>query len=391
MYRRAVPPPPGRWPDGRSGIPELEPPIRIGRWNVSWIFPALLLVGVVVADWNAAEHLRIVTWIAVVPVFAAVMCGVATTVGFAVATIATAAVLEQALQHRYPITLSDFLLVATASALSVGASALRVRAYRQVRRLENAAQATRLAVLRPIPPRIGGVETADAYLAADRAAKVGGDFFDVQPTPHGARVLLGDVQGKGTNAVDAAAALLSAFRESAYYEADLNVVAQRLESRMRRHNHYVSLLGERGERFATAVLVGLPPTDTGWLELVNFGHAGPLGVTDERVWSLPEAEGAPLGMTELTGELPPVRRVDFPASATLLLFTDGVTEARDRRGAFLPLVDELRTAVDTSPSALVTLVKDAVLRHTGRRLTDDTAILAVRRDPDPPPDDGSYG
>ncbi|WP_234313598.1 PP2C family protein-serine/threonine phosphatase [Streptomyces sp. NBRC 109706] len=382
--------PPGRSPDGGSDIPELEPPIRIGGWNVSWIFPALLLVGVVVADWNAYEHLRIVTWIALAPVFAAVMCGVLTTIGFAVVTVVTAAVLEQVLHHRYPITLSDFLLVATASALSVGTSALRVRAYRQVRRLEDAAQATRLAVLRPIPPRVGGVETADTYLAADRAAKVGGDFFDVQPTPHGARVLLGDVQGKGTSAVDAAAALLSAFREAAYYEADLAVVAERLESRMRRHNHYASLLGERGERFATAVLVGVPPQDTGWLELVNFGHAGPLAVTDERVWSLPEADGAPLGMTELTGELPPVRRVDFPASATLLLFTDGVTEARNPSGEFLPLVDELRGAVDTSPAALVTLVEEAVLRHSRRRLTDDTAILAVRRDPDPPAEGASY-
>ncbi|WP_226961433.1 MULTISPECIES: PP2C family protein-serine/threonine phosphatase [Streptomyces] len=369
-----------------SDVPALEPPITVGRWNVSWILPALLLVAVVVADWNAAEHLRIVTWIGLVPVFAAATCGLWTTAGFAVATLVTAGLLEQSLNHRYPIGLSDSLLVATACVLSVFASGLRVRAYRQVRQLEDAAQATRLAVLRPIPARIGGVETANVYLAAERATKVGGDFFDVQPTPHGARVLLGDVQGKGTSAVDAAAALLSAFRESAYYEADLAVVAERLENRMRRQNHYVSLLGERGERFATAVLVGLPVEDRGWLEMVNFGHAAPLAIARERVWELPEGDGAPLGLTELTGALPPVRRVAFPAEASLLLYTDGVSEARDRRGRFLPVVDELRGASDTAPQALVERLEEAVLRHTGGRLTDDTAILAVRRDPDPPPE-----
>lgn len=368
-----------------SDIPALEPPITVGRWNVSWIMPASLLVIVVIADWGASEHLRIVTWVALVPAFAAAMCGMWTTAGFAVASLVTVVLLEQSLNHRYPIGPSDFLLVVTASVLSVVAAGLRARAYRQVRQLEDAAQATRLAVLRPIPARIGGVRTANVYLAAERAAKVGGDFFDVQPSRYGVRVLLGDVQGKGTSAVDAAAALLSAFREAAYHEAELGMVAKRLESRMRRHNRYVALLGERGERFATAVLVGLPAKDTGWLEMVNFGHEAPFAITPDRVWALPEGDGTPLGLTELTNELPPVRRVPFPTEATLLLYTDGVSEARDRSGRFLPVADELREATDTTPGALVALVEDAVLRHTGGGLTDDTAMLAFRRDLDPPP------
>ncbi|GAA3853557.1 PP2C family protein-serine/threonine phosphatase [Streptomyces sedi] len=369
-----------------SDVPALDPPITVGRWDVSWTLPAALLLLIVVADWRAPEHMRIVTWVGLVPAFAAGMCGVWTTAAFAVVCLGTVIGLEQSLDHQYPMGVSEFLLVVTACVLSVLASALRLRANRQVRRLEDAAQATRLAVLRPIPPRIGGVRTANVYLAAERAAKVGGDFFDVQPTPFGPRVLLGDVQGKGTSAVDAAAALLSAFRETAYYEADLAVVAERLEHRIRRQNQYVSLLGESGERFATAVLVGLPPEDSGWLEMVNFGHEAPYAITGERVWALPEGEGTPLGLTELTGRLPPVRRVAFPGEATLLLYTDGVSEARDRNGTFLPLAEELAGASDTSPRGVVELVEHAVLRHTRGRLTDDTAVLAVRRDPDPPAD-----
>ncbi|MDT0270797.1 PP2C family protein-serine/threonine phosphatase [Streptomyces sp. DSM 44915] len=376
---------PRRWWATDPDVPVLEPPIRAGRWNVSWLLPSVLLASLVVADWTAPEHLRIVTWLGLVPALAAATCGVWTTVGFALGTLVTVGWLEYSLDHRYPVGLSDFLLVVTACVLSVLASALRLRAYHLVRQLEDAAQATRLAVLRPIPSRIGGVETANLYLAAERATKVGGDFFDVQPSPYGPRVLLGDVQGKGTSAVDAAAALLSAFREAAYYEADLAVVAERLESRMRRHNRYMALLGERGERFATAVLVGLPARDTGGLEMVNFGHEAPYAVTPERIWALPEGDGAPLGLTELTGALPPVRRVPFPAEATLLLYTDGVSEARNRANQFLPVEEELGRATDTAPRALVGLIEEAVLRHTGGRLTDDTTLLAVRRDPRPPP------
>jgi hypothetical protein len=85
--------------------------------------------------------------------------------------------------------------VVAAGVLAVFAAWLRQRALAHLLSVENAAEATRLAVLRPIPPGAGGLESASAYLAADSTARVGGEFFDVQ--------------GKGTSAVDAAAALLA--------------------------------------------------------------------------------------------------------------------------------------------------------------------------------------
>jgi serine phosphatase RsbU (regulator of sigma subunit) len=69
----------------------------------------------------------------------------------------------------------------------------------------------------------------------------------------------------------------------------------------------------------------------------------------------------------------------------LLLVTDGVTEARDGDGVFFPLRSYLSRAIAadpraaTDPVALVRLVHDGVLGHTGGHLDDDTTIFAVRR------------
>ncbi|MDT0308604.1 PP2C family protein-serine/threonine phosphatase [Streptomyces sp. DSM 44917] len=361
-----------------------EPALRVRGRNVSWLLPAALLLGISAGDWNAPQDFRIITWLVLVPGLAAAVCGVAATVLFALATDVAYVLLDTSWDWQYREGPADGWLVLAGGILAVPACWLRVRARDLMMRVERAADATRLALLRPVPPGAGGLETAAVYLAADVAARVGGDFYDVQPSPHGPRVLLGDVQGKGTSAVDAAAAVLSAFREAAYYERDPAEVARRLESRMRRHNAYAAATGQHDERFATAVLLSFPGAgEDGWADLVNFGHPGPLVLgPGGRVRTLPEATGPPLGLAALAGGLPPVRRVRLAPEETLLMFTDGVTEARDGEGTFLPLGERLAAfRGEPEPGAVVDHVRRAVLRHTGDRLADDTAILAVRLPP----------
>ncbi len=382
-------------------------PLQAGRWNLSWILPALLLVAIVVGDWNSSGHLRVVTWIVLVPGIAAALCGVVMTTVFATASAVSYAVLDSASDYRFQQGQADFLLVVAGGLLAVLAAWLRKRAYARLLSLESGAEATRLAVLRPLPVHTGDLLLSSAYLAADVDAQVGGDFFDVQPSPHGTRVLLGDIQGKGASAVDAAAALLGTFREAGYYE-ELDLVADRLDNRMRRHNQYSSELGQPFERFATAVLIGFPPAGEDWIDVVNFGHPAALVVGPAGVRALPEGTGPPLGLSLVAGGRSPVLRVPFSRRDTLLLFTDGVTEARDGSGRFLPLTERLERYLeaegDTAPGALVRVVEDAVMWHTRGRLADDTAILAVtlapgggfvppgRTTPDPaPPDYGPDG
>ncbi|MGC5564916.1 PP2C family protein-serine/threonine phosphatase [Streptomyces sp. FR-108] len=367
--------------------------LRVRGRSVAWAPPLLLLVAIAVIDSNTSGEFRVISWIVLVPGIAAAICGVRGTAVLAALALVTYIEVDAAWPHQDQTGLPDFILVAVGGALATTACAVRVREERRALHMRDVADTTRRTVLRPMPTPWAGLDHAAAYLAADSEARVGGDFYDIQPGPHGTRVLLGDVQGKGLPAVDAAAALLGTFRESAYHEASLAVVAERLEVRMRRQRQYVADLGEepaRGvERFATAVLVGFPPpgaADDGYIEVVNFGHEPPLVAGPSGVRPLPPGDGLPLGFGGLAGpssDVPPVHRVPFAPDETLLLVTDGVTEARDADGVFFPLHERVALAVSLDPGAahpghLVELVREGTLRHSTGHLVDDTTIFAVR-------------
>jgi len=217
--------------------------------------------------------------------------------------------------------------------------------------------------------------------------------------------------------VEAAATLLGTFREAAYHEPLLRTVSDRLEIRMLRHVHYSAALGyDEADRFATAILVGfpkaasggptrrdsascppegtgvpegpVPPAPPGTVQVINFGHEPPLVISPEGVRSLPLGDGLPLGLSELAYDPPSLLDVVLDLGETLLLVTDGVTEARDSAGVFFPLRDSVTRAVADDPSTadpqnLVEFVRDATLRHCGGRLADDTTIFAVRRQQPP--------
>ncbi|MFG3033978.1 PP2C family protein-serine/threonine phosphatase [Streptomyces sp. NPDC048253] len=390
--------------------------LQIRGRSVTWLVPLVMLVAITYADFHTTGEFRIVSWCVFVAAIAAALCGVWTTALFAVLALLTYVTSDAAWPSEYREGAADFVLVLVGGVLSVLAASVRVRAERRMLHMMNIAETTRRTVLRPLPPRWGGLDHAAVYLAADAEARVGGDFYDIQPGPHGTRVLLGDVQGKGLGAVEAAAALLGTFREAAYHEADLATVAGRLETRMRRHRAHTAALGwADGDRFATAVLIGFPGRGTGVegengvvgvegvegvegenevavgepgvVEIVGFGHEPTLAVGGPQgVRALPNGDGLPLGLGELVAPdagPPPVLRVAVAPGETLLLVTDGVTEARDGAGEFYPLAEEVAAGLardprTAEPGRLVAFVRDGTLRHCRGRLADDTTVFAVR-------------
>ncbi|MGW2701477.1 PP2C family protein-serine/threonine phosphatase [Streptomyces sp. NPDC001340] len=359
--------------------------LRIRGRSIAWVPPLLLLVGIVLLDINTSEQFRIVSWIVLVPGIAAAICGPWGTAAFAVLSLVTYFVVDNSWPDAYRAGAGDFVLVALGGALGVLASVVRMRREQQMLHIRDIAETTRRTVLRPLPPVWAGLEQAGVYLAADVEAQVGGDFYDIQPGPHGTRVLVGDVQGKGLGAVETAAALLGTFREAGYHEADLATVAERLEVRMVRHRRHTTALGrDDGDRFATAVLLCFPAGSRDTIELINFGHEPPLAVGPHGVRILPGGDGLPLGFGDLGLGRPPLHRMPFGPEETLLIVTDGVTEARDGAGEFYPLAREVARAVEADPGRaeprrLVRRVRDGVLLHSGGRLEDDTTVFAVRR------------
>ncbi|MFE9920535.1 PP2C family protein-serine/threonine phosphatase [Streptomyces sp. NPDC005774] len=378
--------------------------------SVAWVPPLLLLVTIAVIDYHTTGEFRIVSWIVLVPGIAAAICGVWGTAVFAALSIVTFTTVDNAWPHEFQTGLPDFILVAVGGVLATLACTVRVRGERRALHMRNVADTVRRTVLRPLPPFWGGLEHAGVYLAADAGARVGGDFYDIQPGPYGTRVLVGDVQGKGLGAVETAAALLGTFREAGFHEPELAVVAERLEERMLRHRGYTAALGRaEGDRFATAVLLGFPadrPATAGprpvrshaWgpgtagpgtagpgtVEAVVFGHEPPLAVGPGGVRPLPVTSGLPLGLRELDPAPVRVHRLPLAADETLLVVTDGVTEARDAAGTFYPLAEDVARAVaqdarTAEPARLAVVVRDGTLRHSGGHLNDDTTVFAVRR------------
>lgn len=275
--------------------------------------------------------------------------------------------------------LTELATVLTVSGLAMLINIVVRRGTEQLASARGIAEAAQRAVLPTPAERIAGLHVSASYEAAQADAFIGGDLYAVQDTPYGVRLAVGDVRGKGIGAVEAVAVVLGAFREAAESEPSLEGVARRLERALAREGNRRDSL-DAVEGFTTCVLGEIPP-GAGLLRLVNRGHPEPLLLyADGGLAVLAPAEPAlPLGMGDLASWPDRVQEWPFPPGATLLLYTDGLTEARDGAGAFYDPADRLRGRVFPGPDELLSALGSDVRRHTGGAATDDMALLAVAR------------
>lgn len=266
---------------------------------------------------------------------------------------------------------SRLAVVAIISAMAVVVAAMRCRREERLARMTAIAHATELALLPPLPPQLTGIGIAARYLSATREASVGGDLYEVIPTGHGIRAIIGDVRGNGLEAIQLAGQVLGAFRRSAIATPSMEQVAREVGEAIGPH------LGD--EDFVTAVLAEIAPADG--LTIVNCGHHPPLLRHDGEMKPLTAGEPAlPLGLAE---EFSAFTAAWSPGDR-LLLYTDGLIESRDGDGAFLPQ-REIATALAAPDCnrALDTLMT-AVHRHTGGHANDDIALLLLEHGALPP-------
>ncbi|MGV9728264.1 PP2C family protein-serine/threonine phosphatase [Streptomyces albogriseolus] len=250
------------------------------------------------------------------------------------------------------------------------ASALRARRERVLAAVRSVAETAQHVLLQPVPDTVGPFQVAVRYSAAAAEARIGGDLYALVPTPHGVRMIVGDVRGKGLPAVGTAALVLGVFREAAYDEPDLLDVVCRIERSLARN------LG--GDDFVTAVVAGCP--EPGRLETVNCGHAPPLLIRGAEVTAVePVHPAPPLGLRALSDDAPRLQVVPFGDGDQLLLYTDGVTEARDADRAFYPLAEGLTRHLYDEPARTLAALHEDLLDHVGGRLHDDAALLLLRR------------
>ncbi|WP_405014084.1 PP2C family protein-serine/threonine phosphatase [Kitasatospora sp. NBC_01539] len=343
--------------------------------------PAALFVGGML--WNELDTVDY--WgdplMAAACVTAGALLSLPVTIAFGVATVL--GVLALTVQDGSWGTTAGYLeLLNTALAALIGVWVNRVIA-RHGRRLDavrSVAEAAQSAVLPPPPSAVGPLVVAAGYQAAGTEARIGGDAYAVQRTPYGTRVLIADVRGKGLRAVRAVSVLLGSFRELAVRAEDLTALADGLERSLMREVVDSDQSDEevRAEGFITALIGELDPGG-GTLRLVNCGHPAAYLLNGGQVRTLTPAEpGLPLGMGALGGPRPQPDTWPLTAGDTLLLITDGVTEARDAGGEFY---DPAKRLPDLGPlhgpQQVVDSVFADVARWTGGPRDDDMAVLAV--------------
>lgn len=123
------------------------------------------------------------------------------------------------------------------------------------------------------------------------------------------------------------------------------------------------------------------------LRLINCGHPPPLLLRDGRAVPLyGERTALPIGLGGLAGAPDyEVETFPFAPGDLLLLHTDGVSEARDDKGTFYPLVERAGAWSEGTPQQVLRQLRADLLAHTNGRLGDDAAAVAVRRLPARPP------
>jgi PAS domain S-box-containing protein len=246
-------------------------------------------------------------------------------------------------------------------------------------------------------PELDGLETACRYVPAKPLkaqgqgiqTQVGGDWYDVIPLSAGrVGIVIGDVEGRGARAAAIMGQLRAALRALAQDDKSPAEILRKLDEWCRTLGE-VEVDAHGGQSPQTPIASCAYLVYDAWsreLSFANAGHDAPLIIVDGDVRQMEiEHRGVLLGVrAKGVGGVPPFReeRRTLPPGATLVFYTDGLTERRTREdGGVYPeeeTVAMVSAAVAAAAGKDVDAVADAAKDAVPGDIADDMAIVVVR-------------
>ncbi|WP_225802921.1 PP2C family protein-serine/threonine phosphatase [Streptomyces sp. NK15101] len=350
------------------------------QFNLGRALPFLALILTVVADLATPDGERFDRLLVIAPALAAVTWSVRGTVGIGLLAMVVRLLLVPTRGAPTRELLVSEAVIAAVTALAAWVSRVRTRYERDLREVTAVAEVVQRVVLRPLPERLGRFDLHLLYVAAAAKARIGGDFYEAVRIPGAVRVMLGDVQGKGLGAVETASVLLGSFRAAVNEARDLADLADRLDEGLARYGAW-DPDSDAAERFATVVLVELPD-GRDVARLLSCGHPAPLLQRATGVEPVHFADPSlPVNLAGLADSHHRIEEVPFGPGDRLLLYTDGVSETRDRAGTFYPLELRLGGWAREPAAELPELLHRDLSAYGADGLDDDVAAVLVVRPP----------
>src|SRR5581483_3670802 len=212
------------------------------------------------------------------------------------------------------------------------------------------------------------------FVGANRPCRtVSGDYFDFVVRPDGKiYFVIADVSGKGVTAGLMMAGLQAAFRIYAKNDPDPAQLVSQLN---------VTLKENLPQSKFVTLFLGRLDTKNGLVEYANAGHTPPLLMGKNQVTELGETD---LLLGVVTNAEYTLRTLQLDRGDSLILFTDGVTEAEDADGSEFGstlLAEKLKPMHGSLAGAIARIVEESVIAHVGAAdaLGDDVTLVVVSR------------
>jgi serine phosphatase RsbU (regulator of sigma subunit) len=239
------------------------------------------------------------------------------------------------------------------------------------------ATALQETLLPPLLPEIPGADIAARYRATGAGNLVGGDFYDmfeVMPGLWG--LVLGDVAGFGPEAAALTGVARYTVRAIAgAVQGPADVLGELNDAVLRQAS---------SDRFLTAVFATIEPqADHLRVTLAVGGHPPPIVLRDDDTVEWVEgSHGVLLGV--FADPVLVNQQLDLNPGDAVVLYTDGVIEARNEEGEEFGLdrlAELLGTCSGRSAEGIARRIERSVLDHRGERTEDDVAIVVLRAEP----------